>query len=306
MGDGSKLRWVGTTVGKAVIPAAGYGTRFLPATKATPKETIPIVDRPAIQYVVEEAVRAGLEDVLLVSALGKQAVEDHFDRNVELESVLREKGKKNELEEIVRLANLAAIHTVRQGEQLGLGHAVLQARAHVGDEPFGVLLGDDILGQHDRLLERMLEVFQTTGRPVVAVMEVPADQVHLYGVVAGTPGEEPDTLWVEDLVEKPDPRQAPSRLAVIGRYVLTPEVFDVLAGIPPGRGGEIQLTDALRTLAVDEPVVAVEHTGVRHDVGDKLGFLKATVELAADRDDVGGAFLAWLAEFVDQRVGTRP
>lgn len=288
-------------VRKAVIPAAGYGTRFLPATKASPKEIIPVVDRPAIQYMVEEAVRAGLDDVLLITSRGKQALTDHFDRNEELEAHLEAKDKRPELDEVLRLADLAAVHEVRQGEQLGLGHAVLHARGHVGAEPFAVLLGDDIIDPDERFLERMLEVHADTGRAVVAVMPVPEDQVHLYGVVAG---EERESGVVEatDLVEKPDPSEAPSNLAIIGRYVLPPEVFEVLEETEPGRGGEIQLTDALRTLAADEPIVALRYDGDRHDVGDKLGFLKATVALAADRPDLGPDLVDWLRDFLEERT----
>lgn len=294
------------TVRKAVLPAAGYGTRFLPATKAQPKETLPIVDRPAIQYMIEEADRAGLDDLLIITGRNKQPIEDHFDRNPELEDVLREKGKEPELDEILRLARFR-VHYVRQAEQLGLGHAVLQARQHVGEHPFAVLLGDDIIDPGERFLERMLEVFERTGRPVVAVMPVPEDQVHLYGVVspaAGQDASEPGVHRVDDLVEKPEPADAPSNLAVIGRYVLTPDIFEVLAETPPGRGGEIQLTDALRTLADREPIIAVEFDGARHDVGDKLGFLKATVALAADRADLGPEFLDWLRTFMDGREGS--
>jgi UTP--glucose-1-phosphate uridylyltransferase len=290
------------TVTKAVIPAAGYGTRFLPAAKAVPKEMIAVVDRPAIQYMVEEAVRAGLDDILLVTSQGKESLTDHFDRNIELEIALEAKGKNEEFDEIQRLAGLGSVHAVRQGEQLGLGHAVLQAQHHVGDSPFAVLLGDDIIDPRTHLLERMLDIFEQRGRAVVAVMEVPKEDVSLYGVVAGDVRDE-GIVEVHDLVEKPAPEDAPTNLAIIGRYVLPSEIFAVLAETPPGRGGEIQLTDALLTLAQDEPIVAVTHTGARHDVGDKLGFLKATVALAADRPDLGKEFVAWLGEFLRDREG---
>lgn len=287
-------------VRKAVVPAAGYGTRFLPATKAVPKESLAVIDRPAIQYIVEEAVRAGLDDVLLITSKGKEAVVDHFDRHEELEAALEAKGKQEELEEVLRLARLADVHAVRQGEQLGLGHAVLQAEPHVGREPFAVLLGDDIIDPNDAFLEQLLEVFDRTGRPVVAVMPVPEQAVSSYGVVAGEERED-GALDVHDLVEKPPADQAPTNLAIIGRYVLTPEIFDVLRETEPGAGGEIQLTDALKTMATDEPIIALPYEGARHDIGDKLGFLKANVALAADRPDLGEDFIAWLTDFLDER-----
>ncbi len=288
-------------VRKAVLPAAGWGTRFLPATKAQPKETIPVLDRPTIQYMVEEAVRAGLDDLLIVTGRNKQAIEDHFDRNPELEDALEEKGKEEEREEVLRLARLGVLHYVRQPVQLGLGHAVLQARKHVGDEPFAVLLGDDILDPDEPFLEHMIEVFQRTGRPVVAVTAVPQNQISSYGLVAAEARDDEGVYDISDLVEKPDPENAPSNLAVIGRYVLTPEVFDVIERTEAGSGGEIQLTDALKTMAREEAIVAVEYTGERHDVGDVLGFLKANVALAADRPDLGKEFLDWLEEFLRGR-----
>jgi UTP--glucose-1-phosphate uridylyltransferase len=283
----------------AVLPAAGLGTRFLPATKAVPKEMLPIVDRPAIQYMVEECARAGIDDVLLVTGMGKAPMEDHFDRRLDLEVALEAKGKKDLLEEVRALADLCQVHAVRQGVPLGLGHAVLMGRQHVGDRSFAVLLGDDIVHPDEPFLERMIAVHERTGRPVVAVMEVPHDQVDLYGVVTATETGEPGVFDVTDLVEKPPVGEAPSNLAVIGRYVLPGEIFGVLERTPPGRGDEIQLTDALETMAADEPIVAVRFDGVRHDVGDKLGFLKATVMMAAEREDLGPAFRAWLREYVD-------
>ena len=283
-----------SAVHKAVLPVAGLGTRFLPATKAVPKEMMPIVDRPAIQYIVEECVDAGLDDILFVTGAGKSALEDHFDRRPDLEEALKAKGKEAELAEVLRLAELAHIHSVRQGEPLGLGHAVLMGREHVGDQSFAVVLGDDIADPEDHFLERMIGVHTERGRPVVAVMEVPDEQVSLYGIVTATETDEEGVFEVTDLVEKPDPDEAPSNLAVIGRYVLPPETFDVLEQTPPGRGNEIQLTDALKTLASDEPILAVRYDGVRHDTGDKLGFLKATVQMALQRDDVGADFRAWL------------
>ncbi len=288
-------------VRKAVLPAAGYGTRFLPATKAQPKETLPVVDRPAIQYMVEEAVRAGLDDILIVTGRNKQAIEDHFDRTPELEDHLREKGKEEELSEVVRLAQLCAVHYVRQNEQLGLGHAVLQARHHIGEEPFAVLLGDDIIDPAEQFLEHMLEVFGRVGRPVIAVMSVPEDDISSYGVVAARARDEEGVYDVDDLVEKPEPSDAPSDLAVIGRYILTADIFDVIEDTEPGSGGEIQLTDALKTVASRDPIVAVEYSGARYDVGDPLGLLVATVSLAADRSDIGPPFLDWLVKFLRER-----
>lgn len=282
-------------VRKAVLPVAGLGTRFLPATKAVPKEMMPLVDRPAIQYIVEECARAGLDDVLLVTSTGKSAIEDHFDRRLDLEAALADKGKDDELAAVRDLAEVAQVHSVRQGEPLGLGHAVLMAAGHVAaDESFAVLLGDDIVDPAVPFLERMIEAHQRTGRPVVALMEVPEDQVHLYGVADVEPGDRDGEFRIRRLVEKPPADEAPSNLIVVGRYVLPGAIFDVLRDTPPGRGDEIQLTDALQTMAADEPIVGIRLDAQRHDTGDKLGFVKATVQLAAQRDDLGPEFLAWL------------
>ncbi len=293
-------------VRKAVVPAAGLGTRFLPATKATPKELLPVVDTPAIEYVVAEAARAGLTDVLLVTGRGKGALEDHFDRSWELEAALEAKGDTDRLDRVRASAELADVHSVRQSDPRGLGHAVLCARAHVGDEPFAVLLGDDLIDARDPLLERMVEVREARGGSVVALMEVPRDQVHLYGCAEATRVDgEDDVVRVGGMVEKPDPDDAPSNLAIIGRYVLAPEVFDVLEKTPPGRGNEIQLTDALQTLArSDGPgggVHGVVFRGRRYDTGDRLDYLKAVVRLACERDDLGPPLREWLAEFVAGR-----
>lgn len=288
-------------VSKAVLPVAGLGTRFLPATKAVPKELLPVVDRPAIQYIVEECARAGLDDVLLVTASGKGAIEDHFDRLLDLEAALAEKGKDDDLAAVRDLASLARIHSVRQGEALGLGHAVLQAEHHVGDESFAVCLGDDIVDPATPFLERMVAAHERTGVAVVALMEVPRDQVHLYGVADVTPGDEPGEYRISRLVEKPAVDEAPSNLIVVGRYVLPGEIFPILHETPPGRGGEIQLTDALQTLAEREPIVGIVLDAPRHDTGDKLGFLKATVELAAAREDLGPEFVAWLQGWLEAR-----
>ena len=289
-------------VTKAVIPAAGLGTRFLPATKATPKEMLPVVDKPAIQYVVEEAVAAGLTDVLLVTGRGKRPLEDHFDRAYELEQTLEAKGDLDRLARVRKSSELADVHYVRQGDPRGLGHAVLCAQPHVGDSPFAVLLGDDLIDERDPLLTRMLEVQGGVGGSVVALMEVPRESISLYGCAAAEPTGEDDVVRVRDLVEKPAPEEAPSNLAILGRYLLSPRIFEVLAKTQPGRGGEIQLTDALKVLAgasPDEggPVHGVVFSGRRYDTGDRLDYLKAVVRLASEREDLGPDFRAWLREF---------
>ena len=289
----------------AVVPVAGLGTRFLPATKAVPKELLPLVDRPAIQYVVEEVVHNGLEDVLLVTAAGKSAIEDHFDRRLDLEAALAAKGRDADLAEVRALAELATIHAVRQHEPLGLGHAVLMAAGHVdADESFAVLLGDDLLEPDSTFLGRMVAAHERTGVAVVALLRVDdPDRLAQYGVVAAEPGERDGEVWVHDLVEKPAPGTAPSDLAVIGRYVLPGRVLEVLRDTPPGRGGEIQLTDALRTLAAERPIVGLVLDEPRHDAGEKLGFLTATLALAARRPDLGPDLVAWLhANLADLEV----
>ncbi|WP_406450036.1 UTP--glucose-1-phosphate uridylyltransferase GalU [Streptomyces sp. NBC_00876] len=287
---------------KAVIPAAGLGTRFLPATKATPKEMLPVVDKPAIQYVVEEAAAAGLSDVLMITGRNKRALEDHFDRNYELESALTRKGDDERLVRVQESSELATMHYVRQGDPRGLGHAVLCAAPHVGDEPFAVLLGDDLIDPRDPLLSRMVEIQEREGGSVVALMEVAPEQVHLYGCAAVEATAESDVVRVTGLVEKPDAGDAPSNLAVIGRYVLDPAVFGVLRETEPGRGGEIQLTDALQQLAADEkrggPVHGVVFRGRRYDTGDRGDYLRAIVRLACEREDLGPEFRTWLRGFV--------
>jgi UTP--glucose-1-phosphate uridylyltransferase len=285
------------SVTKAVIPAAGLGTRFLPATKASPKEMLPVVDKPAIQYVVEEAVRAGLDDVLMVTGRNKRPLEDHFDRVVELEQTLSDKGQKDKLALVQEASELATIHYVRQGDPRGLGHAVLAAAQHVGAEPFAVLLGDDLIDHRDPLLEQMIEVQAREGGSVVALMEVPHDQISMYGCAA-IEAADGDVVRITGLVEKPPVDEAPSDLAIIGRYVLSPTVFDVLRETPPGRGGEIQLTDAIQTLIASEPVHGVVFRGRRYDTGDRLDYLKAVVRLAADREDLGPPLLEWLREWL--------
>jgi len=293
-------------VTKAVVPAAGLGTRFLPATKATPKEMLPIVDKPAIQYVVEEAVDAGLLDVLLVTGRNKRSIEDHFDRAYELEEALAAKGDEVRLSQVLETADLATLHYVRQGEPKGLGHAVLCAKQHVGDHPFACLLGDDLIDPRDPLLKRMIEVRNRYGGSVVALMEVPPDQVSMYGCAAIAPTEEDDVVRVTNLVEKPKREDAPSNWAVIGRYVLDPAIFEVLEETKPGRGGEIQLTDALLTLAGrdrDEggPVHGVLFRGRRYDTGNKIDYLRTVVQFAAEREDLAADFLPWLRRFLEER-----
>lgn len=290
---------------KAVIPAAGLGTRFLPATKSTPKEMLPVVDKPAIQYVVEEAVAAGLKDVLMITGRSKRSLADHFDSAPELEAALEAKGDTARLELVHASSNLANVHYVRQQQAKGLGHAVLCAKHHVGNEPFAVLLGDDLIDERDPLLPTMLDLQERTGGSVIALLEVEPDQIHLYGCAAAVPlpGGGPDEVRVTGLVEKPDAADAPSNLAIIGRYVLNPAVFEVLEKTGPGRGGEIQLTDALATLA-DMPaesgggVYGVVFRGRRYDTGDRLDYLKTVVRIAVDRPDLGPEFRRWLVGFV--------
>ena len=280
-------------VRKAVFPAAGLGTRFLPATKAQPKEMLPLVDKPMIQYVVEEAVASGLTEIIIVTGRGKRAIEDHFDAAFELEYYLQDRGKLEELAEIKTISELASVSYVRQREPLGLGHAILCARSLVGEEPFGVFLGDDLIVASVPCMRQLLGVFERYGGPVVAVERVPGDQISRYGVIRPKPLEG-KVYEVLDLVEKPAAREAPSDLAIIGRYVLTPDLFPVLAETRPDARGEIQLTDALRTLRRTRALYAVEFEGKRYDTGDKLGFLKATVEFALARPDLAEPFRAYL------------
>ena len=281
-------------VRKAVFPAAGLGTRFLPATKAQPKEMLPLVDKPTIQYVVEEAVASGLNELIIVTGRGKRAIEDHFDAAFELEYYLNDRGKVEELAQIKTISELASVCYVRQKEPLGLGHAILCARALVGDEPFAVFLGDDIIGNAPvPCMRQLLDVFDRLQGPVIAVEHAPRDRIHQYGVIAARPlGDR--VYEITDLVEKPRAEDAPSDLAVIGRYVLTPDLFEILAQTAPDRRGEIQLTDALRRLRERRPMYALEFEGKRYDTGDKLGFLKATVEFALARPDLADAFRAYL------------
>jgi UTP--glucose-1-phosphate uridylyltransferase len=285
---------------KAVIPAAGLGTRFLPATKAMPKEMLPVVDKPAIQYVVEEAVQAGIDDILVIIGRNKNAISNHFDSVPELEDKLKDKGDSERLRRVLESSDLADIHFVRQGEPKGLGHAVLRARAHVGDSPFAVLLGDDLIDERDALLTTMLAEHERTGATIVALMEVDPDHIHLYGAAAVNETGTDDVVRVTGLVEKPAKEDAPSNLAIIGRYVLSPSVFDILERTQPGKGGEIQLTDALQELAADPDgpgVYGVIFRGRRYDTGDRVDYIKAIVQLAADRDDLGPELRPWFKEF---------
>ena len=286
---------VNATVRKAVFPAAGLGTRFLPATKAQPKEMLPLVDKPIIQYGVEEAVASGIDNILLVTGRGKNAIEDHFDVSYELEKLLEERGKTDLLEQVRAISSMINVCYVRQGETLGLGHAVLVARDLVGDEPFAVMLGDDIIDAPVPCMRQMVDAFEQVNDPVIAVNRVPPAEISAYGVIDGTPEGGSDRLYrVRDLVEKPPPEQAPSDLAIIGRYILTPDIFEALANTPRDAGGEIQLTNGLRALRKHRRLYGYRFEGVRHDAGNKLGFLKATVEFALKRDDLGGPFREYL------------
>jgi UTP--glucose-1-phosphate uridylyltransferase len=293
---------MGKAITKAVIPAAGLGTRFLPATKAMPKEMLPVVDRPAIQYVVEEAVKAGLDDILMITGRSKRALEDHFDCEPGLERTLALKGDAERLALVQEASDLGPLHYVRQGEAKGLGHAVLCAQQHVGEEPFAVLLGDDLIDEAETLLSTMMEVQQKTGGSVIALIEVDPTQISAYGCADITAIEGEDFVRVNSLVEKPTMADAPSNLAVIGRYVLHPSVFGVLENTAPGRGGEIQLTDALQTLAAGEGegsgVYGVVFKGRRYDTGDKLSYLKAVITIASERVEFGEDLKTWLKTFV--------
>jgi UTP--glucose-1-phosphate uridylyltransferase len=285
------------TVTKAVIPAAGLGTRFLPATKAQPKEMLPVVDKPAIQYVVEEAVAAGIDDILIITGRGKRSIEDHFDRQFELEYFLQEKGKHADFDQVVDIAELADIHYVRQGEPLGLGHAVSVARKHVGEQPFVVMLGDEFMANDSPLLPGMIDTHIQFGRSVIALQEVPLEEISRYGCVS--PEHLGDQLVrILDLVEKPKPADAPSNLAVIGRYVFTPEIFEKLDQVKPGVGGEIQLTDAVALLLADQAVYGYVVEQGRYDTGTVIDYLKTTVELALERADLKDELGRFLVEMV--------
>ncbi len=293
-------------VRKAVIPAAGFGTRFLPATKSIPKEMLPVVDKPTIQYIIEEAVNSGIEEILIITSCHKKAIEDHFDYSFELESTLEKKGKIDLLNEVKNVSEMVDIHYIRQKEQNGLGHAISYAKAFVGDEPFAVLLGDDVVyNPQNPCLKQMIECYDKYNKTIVGVQPLDWDDVSKFGIVDF--GDDSYKNWnvlesnkqaykVHDLVEKPAKQNAPSNIAILGRYIITPEIFDILAGTKPGAGGEIQLTDALKVLAKQDGVYAYNFEGIRYDVGDKFGFLKATVEEALRRDDLKDKFLEYLKQ----------
>ena len=288
-------------VRKAVIPAAGLGTRFLPATKAQPKEMLPVVDKPAIQYVVEEAVRAGIDDILIITGRGKRSLEDHFDRSIELEVSLEASGKHELLAEVRGLADLADIHYVRQGEALGLGHAVSVAHKHVGEDPFVVMLGDDIMDEHSTVLADMITAYERTRSSVIAFKSFPPEEISSYGCADAEPTDEESLVRLRGIVEKPKAEDAPSDLAVMGRYVFTPAIFDAIDRTKPGVGGEIQLTDAIAILLAEQPVYGFVFDEGRFDIGKKLDYLRATVELALDREDLGPEFAAYLTDMVRRR-----
>ncbi len=283
-------------VRKAIIPAAGLGTRFLPATKAQPKEMLPIVDKPTIQYIIEEAVASGIEDIIIVTGRGKRAIEDHFDKSYELEETLAKKGKDEMLREVQGISKLANIHYIRQKEPLGLGHAISVASRFIGDEPFAVLLGDDIVHSPEKpCLKQLIDVYDRYNSSVIGVKEVPKQDVSKYGVISISQNGIEDTIYhISDLVEKPKLEDAPSNFAIMGRYVLRPEIFKILENLQPGAGGEIQLTDAIKELNRLQMVVGVEFSGIRHDVGDKFGFVKATLEFALERSDLKPQVLDYL------------
>lgn len=281
------------TVSKAIIPAAGLGTRFLPATKASPKEMLPLVDKPLIQYAVEEAVAAGIRDIIVITGRSKRAIEDHFDLSFELEEVLKESGKDTLLKEIRRISELANFCYVRQRHARGLGDAILCARTLIGDEPFAVLLGDEVIDASVPAIRQLIDLYEDLHTPILGVQEVEPDEVSHYGIIAPKPVR-PGLFQVTDLIEKPAPKEAPSRFAVIGRYILPPTIFPILEKTPPGKNQEIQLTDALRALAQSAPMHACVVNGTRHDAGDKLGFLKATVAFGLKNPELGDRFARYL------------
>jgi UTP--glucose-1-phosphate uridylyltransferase len=286
---------------KAVIPVAGLGTRFLPATKAQPKEMLPIVDKPAVQYIVEEAVQAGIESIIFVTGRNKKSIEDHFDKSVELEQILEEKGKIEALKLVRSITNLANIHYIRQKEPLGLGHAVLCAQQFIGDEAFAVLLGDDIMASHPPALQQMIHAFEEYDMQMVGVQQVPISEVEKYGIIASE--EKCNRIYeVQDLIEKPSADQAPSNVAVMGRYILKPSIFPVLQTIGRGAGNEIQLTDALRKICKQEGLLAIELVGDRYDIGDKLGYMKASIEMGLKREELHPELLIYLKNLLKREA----
>ncbi|MGH4140129.1 UTP--glucose-1-phosphate uridylyltransferase GalU [Clostridium sp.] len=280
-------------VKKAIIPAAGLGTRFLPATKAQPKEMLPIVDKPTIQYIIEEAVASGIEEILIITGRNKRAIEDHFDKSIELEYQLRQNGKEDVLKMVEDISNLANIYYIRQKEPKGLGHAISCAKTFVGNEPFAVMLGDDVVDSEIPCLKQLIDCYSEYETSILGVQEVPVSEVSKYGIVDGTAID--DRVYkVKDVIEKPNSGEAPSNIAILGRYIITPRIFDILENTKPGKGGEIQLTDALKTLIEEEDMYAYKFQGRRYDVGDKEGFLEATVEQALKRDDLKKTFMNYL------------
>ncbi|MGM0843749.1 MAG: UTP--glucose-1-phosphate uridylyltransferase GalU [Bacillota bacterium] len=286
-------------VKKAIIPAAGLGTRFLPATKAQPKEMLPIVDTPTIQYIIEEAVASGIEDILIVTGRGKRAIEDHFDKSLLLEDMLESKGKYEELEQIKRISDLADIHYIRQKEPKGLGHAIWCARKFIGNDPFAVMLGDDIVVSEKPCLKQLIERFEEKQSSIIGVQEVPDEDISKYGVISPAGSVDGDLVKIKDLVEKPKLEDAPSRLAIMGRYVLTPEILDILETVEPGSGNEIQLTDALKELNHTQDMYGYLFNGRRYDIGNKYGFVQATLEFALMRDDLREPLTKWLKEIIN-------
>jgi UTP--glucose-1-phosphate uridylyltransferase len=290
---------------KAIIPAAGLGTRFLPATKAQPKEMLPIVDKPTIQYIVEEAIASGIEEIVIIIGRGKRSIEDHFDKSYELEDALLKNNKLSLLEEVQNISKLVDIYYVRQKEPKGLGHAILCAKSFIGNDPFAILLGDDIVMSETPCLKQIINVFEYYNSSVVAVQSVPDTEVHKYGIIKpkGT-NIEPNLLYIDSLVEKPSKVEAPSRYAIMGRYVLRPEIFDILARLPIGHGSELQLTDAINELNEQQAVLAYNFEGTRYDIGDKIGFIKATLDFSLQREDIREEVLDYL-KVVDQKENRR-
>lgn len=286
-------------VKKAVIPAAGLGTRFLPATKVQPKEMLPIVDKPTLQYIIEEAVESGIEEILIITGRNKKSIEDHFDKSVELELELQQKGKKELLEIVQKISNMINIHYIRQKEPKGLGDAIYCARHFIGDEPFAVMLGDDIVDNNIPCLKQLIDAYDEYRTTILGVQKVDIKDTNKYGIISAKYIE--DRVYkVKDLVEKPESSNAPSNIAILGRYIITPEIFDILENLPPGKGGEVQLTDALKLLSKKEAMYAYNFEGRRYDVGDKLGFLEATVDYALKRDDIKDDFLNYLKQVCDR------